>query len=439
MRKLLFAVLLLFAVVPAEAAVKIQEVRTPGGLLAWLVRDTAVPIIAVEFGFRSGGAALDPEGKQGLANFASGLLDEGAGELDSQAFQMRLDELAVKLDFSADRDEFSGSLQTLSKNRDEAFRLLGLALQRPRFEPAAVERIRSQILTRLERDLEDPNTIAMRSWFDSSFKDHPYHKPVWGYPETVKAVGADDLKEFARTRLSRDALVIGVTGDITAEELGPLLDSVFGGLPAKGDPSRAIAETQPRNLGQLEVIRRQNPQSAITFGLPGLKREDPDWYAAYVMNYVLGGGGFNSRLMEEVREKRGLTYGVYTYLYPLDHAGVWLGSVATQNARVAETLEVIRATLRRFVDEGPSEKEVEDAKTYINGSFPLSLTGSSRIARLLVSIQRNDLGQDYLDQREALMNAVTQADVQRVARRLLDPEKMLTIVVGDPKGVDGKS
>jgi zinc protease len=394
-------------------------------------------LIAVEFAFRSGGAALDPEGRQGLANFASGLLDEGAGELDSLAFQTPLEELAVKLDFSADRDEFSGSLQTLTKNKAEAFRLLGLALAQPRFDAEAVERIRAQVLTRLVRDLEDPNTVANRTWFDRAFAGHPYHKPVWGYPETVKAITAEDLRAFARSRLSRDALVIGVVGDVTPEELGPLLDGAFGALPSEGDPSRTIPAAEPQNLAQIEVIRRQIPQSAIAFGLPGIKRDDPDWYAAHVMNYVLGGGGFNSRLMEEVREKRGLTYGIYTYLYPLDHAGVWLGGVATQNARVAESLDVIRATLRRFVEEGASEKELADAKTYINGSFPLSLTGSSRIARLLVSIQRNELGLDYLDRRDALMNAVTREDVRRVARRLLDPDKLLTVVVGDPKGVGG--
>lgn len=436
MRKLLCVLLLLLAF-PAAADVKIQEVRTPGGLLAWLVTDHTVPLIAVEFGFRSGGAALDPEGRQGLANFASGLLDEGAGELDSLAFQTRLDELAVKLDFSASRDEFSGSLQTLTKNKEEAFRLLGLALAEPRFDAEAVERIRAQILTRLVRDLEDPGTVASRTWFDRAFEGHPYHKPVWGYPETVRAIEQEDLKAFARSRLSRDGLLIAVVGDITAEELGPLLDGAFGGLPAKGDVSGAIADVVPHNLGRIEVKRRQIPQSVIAFGLPGVQRDDPDWYAAYVMNYLLGGGGFNSLLMEELREERGLTYGVFTHLYPLDHSGVWFGSVATQNARVAETLEVLRATLRRFVEEGPTEEELADAKTYINGSFPLALSGSSRIASLLLAIRRDDLGLDYLDRRESLINAVTQEDVRRVARRLIDPEKLLTVVVGDPKGVEG--
>lgn len=436
MRKILAAVFLLLFAGSAAAAVKIEEVRTPGGLVAWLVREPAIPLIAVEFAFRGAGAALDPEGRQGLANFASGLFDEGAGDLDSQAFQTKLDELAIKLDFSADRDELSGSMQTLVKHKDEAFRLLGLALTQPRFDPEAVERIRGQILTRLARDLEDPATIANRTWFDRAFEGHPYHKPVWGYPETVKAISAQDLRDYARSKLSRDALVIAVVGDITAEELGPLLDGAFA-LPAKGDASREIAETAPRNLGRLEVIRRPTPQSAVAFGLPGLKRSDPDWYAAYVMNYVLGGGGFSSRLMEELREKRGLTYGIYTTLYPLERAGVWLGGVATQNARVGEALEVLRATLRRFAEEGPTEQELADAKTYINGSFPLSLTGSSRIARLLLSIQREDLGIDYLERREQLMNAVTREDVMRAARRLLSADELLTVVVGDPQGVGG--
>lgn len=436
MRKLIPVLFVLLFAMPAVAAVKIEEVRTPRGLVAWLVREPAIPLIAVEFAFRGAGAALDPDGKQGLANFASGLLDEGAGELDSQAFQTKLEELAVKLDFSAGRDELSGSLQTLVKHKEEAFNLLGLALTQPRFDAESVERIRGQILTRLARDLEDPTTVANRTWFDRAFEGHPYHKPVWGYPDTVKAIGPADLRDYARARLTRDGLVIAVVGDVTAAELGPLLDGAFA-LPAKGGGWRAIAETAPSNLGRLEVVRRQTPQSAIAFGLPGLKRNDPDWYAAYVMNYVLGGGGFSSRLMEELREKRGLTYGAYTTLYPLDHAGVWFGGVATQNARVGETLDVLRATLRRFAEEGPSEQELADAKTYINGSFPLSLTGSSRIARLLLAIQREKLGIDYIERRDELMNAVTRDDVMRVARGLLDADKLLTVVVGEPEGVGG--
>ena len=435
MRKLIPVLLLLLLACPAAAAVKIQEVRTPGGLLAWLVRDPAVPLIAVEFAFRSGGAALDPEGRQGLANFASGLLDEGAGELDSLAFQTRLEELAVKLDFSADRDEFSGSLQTLTKNKAEAFRLLGLALAQPRFDAEAVERIRAQVLTRLVRDLEDPNTVANRTWFDRAFAGHPYHKPVWGYPETVKAIATEDLKAFARSRLSRDALIIGVVGDVTAEELGPLLDGAFGTLPSGGDPSQSIAEVNPHNLAQIEVIRRHIPQSAIAFGLPGLKRDDPDWYAAHVMNYVLGGGGFNSRLMEEVREKRGLTYGIYTLLATFDHAGLVMSSSSTQNPRAGRALEVTREVWGRMHEQGPTDEELANAKKYLTGSFALRLDSTNAIARTLVAVQYDKLGINYLNERDNLINRVTLDDAKRVAKRLLDPALLLTVVVGQPEGI----
>jgi zinc protease len=429
------AVVVPFAAVPTVEATEITRVTSPGGIEAWLVQEPSIPMLALEMVFR-GGAALDPEGKEGLAYMLSGLLDEGAGELDSLAFQRRLEELAIGLSFDADRDIFQASLKTLTKNRDEAFRLLGLALSAPRFDEEPVERIRRQIRTGLIRDSEDPDRIANRTWIEAAFPDHPYGRPVRGTLETIDAVGADDLRAFVAERFARDNLIIGAVGDITPGELGRLLDRTLAGIAAEAKPYE-VPEVAPRPGRGTTVVRKSIPQSVVVFGRAGVKRDDPDYYAAYVTNYILGGGGFNSRLMEEVREKRGLAYSVYSYLYPLDHAALLLGGVATANGRVADSVRIIREELARMADEGVAADELAEAKTYLNGSFPLRLSSNSRIADMLVAIQVNDLGIDYIDRRPDLINAVTMADVRRVAARLMRTDDLITVVVGDPAGIEG--
>lgn len=435
-RLFLTAGLLLVLTLPAPfaaAAARVQEVRSPGGITAWLVRETTIPLMSVSFSF-VGGASLDEPGRKGTAHLVSGLLDEGAGPYDSAAFQTKLQELAVHMSFTADRDSFSGSLNTLSVNRDGAFELLRLALNEPHFEIEAVERVRRQIITGLVEAQEDPGSIVGRQWFATAFPDHPYGMPSQGSIESVKAIGTADLRQFLAKALARDRMNIGVVGDISAAELGPLLDKTFGALPATTaiDP---VPEAMPKGAGVLKVVRKPIPQSRVMFGGPGLKRDDPDWYAAYVLNYVLGGGGFSSRLNEQVREKRGLAYSVYSYLYPLDHAAIYMGGVGTKNERVGEALSVIKEQIGLTGRDGISERELANAKTYLNGSFPLRLTSSGRIARLLRIIQRENLGIDYIERRASLINAVTMADIRRVAKRLLRPENLLIVVVGQPAGL----
>lgn len=419
----------------AQAATNIEKVKSPGGIEAWLVREAKIPMLALEASFRDAGAARDPDGKEGLASLAASLLDEGAGPYDSQAFAGRLEDLAIRMGFDASRDALSASLRTLSRDKGEAFRLLGLALGEPRFDAVAVARVRGQLQTELIRRQEDPRRIASEAWSAAAFPGHPYARPVQGTPASLAAIGRDDLVRLPRERLTRANLIVGVVGDVTAAELGPLLDAAFGRLEP-GSATVAVPETAIAGRGTT-VIRRAIPQSVVTFGLPGIKRDDKDWYAAYVMNYVLGGGGFKSRLTDEVREKRGLAYSVYSYLMPLDHAGIWLGGTATRNDRVAESIAVIRAELAKLRERGLTAEELAEAKDYLNGAFPLSLDSNSRIANLLVQMQRDRLGPEHLARRADYINAVTLEDVQRVARRLIDPDKLLTIVVGDPAGLGG--
>jgi zinc protease len=427
----------LFSAPGVARAVNVERVVSPGGIEAWLVRDPTIPVISLHLTFR-GGAALDPEGKPGLASMVSGLLDEGAGDLDSQSFQGRLNDLSIPFGFDAGLDYFTGSLKTLTENRDAAFDLLRLALTSPRFDAEPVERIRNQLLAILARNAEDPDRVAAETWYRTAFPDHPYGRPVDGTPESIRAISAEDLRAFVKTRLARDNLLIGIVGDIAPEELAPLLDKTFGALPAHAAPG-AVAEVKPKPDGELVVVNRDIPQSVVFFGEAGLKRDDPDYYTAYVLNYILGGGGFSSRLTEEVREKRGLAYSVYSYLNPLDRSGLISGGVATRNGKVKDSIEIIRSEWRRLRDKGVTAKELADAKSYLTGSFPLRLDTSDKIAQTLVAMQMDNLGIDYLDRRNALIAAVTKEDVDRVARRLIDPGALAFVVVGAPEGVSSAS
>ena len=418
---------------PARA-VEIQAVTSPGGIEAWLVEEHSIPIIAVEIAF-GGGGALDPRGKEGLANLLSGLLDEGAGDRDSQAFQKRLEELAIRLGFESYRDTFWASMKTLSENREEAFALLGLALSAPRFDADAVERVRAQVLSGLKRDAEDPGKIAGRTFLATAFPYHPYGRPARGTTESVAAITAADLREAAARRFATGNATIGVVGDIDPTALGHLLDQTLGGLPATAHTG-TVAETRPAPVASLTVVRKPVPQSVVRFGMAGLKRSDPDFYAAYLLNHVLGGGSFTSRLYGEVRERRGLAYSVYSYLSTLDRAGLVMGGVASANERVAEALDVIRGELDRMREDGVTEDELRDAKTYLNGAYPLRLDSNGAIAQSLVAIQLEDLGIEYMDRRSGYIDAVTLEDIRRVARRLIRPDEMIVVIVGDPAGFE---
>jgi zinc protease len=433
-RALLTAVvLILLASLPARA-VDVQRVVSPGGIEAWLVEDHSNPIISLDLAFR-GGAALDPTGREGLANLVSGLLDEGAGELDSQAFQLRLADLSIRLSFDAGRDTFGGTLRTLTGNRDTAFDLLRLALGQPRFDAEPVERIRGQILARVRRDAEDPDRIAGRALRRLFFPGHPYGRPVDGTSQSIAAITGNDLRRFVAERLARDVLKVAVVGDITAAQLAPLLDRTFLALPAAAVPAR-VAETEPQGGGEVVVIRKDIPQSVVALGHAGLKRGHPDFYTAYVVNYIMGGGGFASRLYEEVREKRGLAYSVHAYLYPQDHAAMLIGGVATANGRVGQSLELIRREWARMAESGPSAEELEAAKTFLTGSYALRQSSSGRIASMLLDFQLENLGIDYINRRNDYIEAVTLDDARRVARQLYREDQLTVVVVGQPEGVE---
>ncbi|MDJ1157879.1 pitrilysin family protein [Chelatococcus sp. SYSU_G07232] len=411
----------------------IERVVSPGGIEAWLVEEHAVPLIAMEIAF-VGGAAQDPAGKHGAGYLLASLLDEGAGPYDADAFQEKLAEKAIELHFTADRDAWRGSLKTLARHADEAFALLRLALCEPRLDTAAVERVRAQVLAGLRHEAKDPDTLANRAFFAAAFPNHPYGHPIRGTLDSVEAVGRADLDDLRRRGLARSNLVVSVVGAIDAATLARHLDAVFGALPATADLVE-VPEIAPDGLGSRTVVDVDVPQSVIRFGGPGIARRDPDFMPAFVLNHILGGGAFTSRLFQEVREKRGLAYGVSTGLMPLRRAAMFTGGTATKNERAAESLAVIREEIGKLLAEGPSADELAKAKQYLIGSYALNFDTSTKIASQLVQIALEGLGIDYIDRRNDLVAAVTAEDLRRAAQRLYGAGELLVVVAGRPVGL----
>lgn len=415
------------------SAVEVERVVSDKGVEAWLVRDHSNPIVTMEFKFQGGGA-LDPKGKEGLAALVAATIDEGAGDLDSTAFQTALDDRSMTLRFSAGLDSFRGSFKILNKHRDYGFELARLALKEARFDEEPVERIRTQLVSRVNQNSQSPNYRASRKIFELAFGDHPYGQSSSGTVEGLSALKRDDLVNFTKTRLARENLIIGVVGDIQADELKVYLDKTFGDLP-KTASSSGVIKIKAALDGSTTVIDVDVPQSSIQFGQPGISRDDPDFYAAHVLNYILGGGSFVSRLYQQVREERGLAYSVYTYLMPLDSSATVMGGAGTANERVKETIDVIRDVWKEFAENGPTQAELDDAKTYLTGAFPLRFTSSDTIANMLVAMQDDNLGIDYIDKRNSYIESVTLKDAKRVAKSMYQPEKLSFVIAGRPVGL----
>jgi zinc protease len=432
-RLLLILFALPFVTAGAAQAIDIKEVKSPAGITAWLIEDHSNPLISMALGFK-GGSSGDPKGKEGLATFVSGLLDEGSGDTVSADFQRQLADHGIDFGFDASLDQFTGSLRFLTADRELAFDMLGMALTKPRFDAEPVARMRGQFKSMAAQNARDPNGIAGAAMNRIMFGGHPYGRRDDGTVKSLDAITVDDLKGFVQHNFTRDRLMVSVVGDVTPEQLGPLLDRAFAGLPAKSDlPVTPEAVIDAR--GGLAVIERDLPQSIVMFAEPGIKRDDPDFFAAYLVNYTLGGGGFSSRLMDEVREKRGLAYGIDSDLVTLDHAGLVMGGAQTVNASAAKVIELTRQEWAKMQANGPTQAELDAAKTYLLGSYAQNFTTTSSAARTLLGIQMAHLGIDYVTRRDKEIAAVTLDQAKAAAKRVFDPAKLTVLVVGKPVGL----
>ncbi|NDV02756.1 M16 family metallopeptidase [Pseudoroseicyclus tamaricis] len=433
MIRALTVTLALIAATPAAAEVEIQELTTPGGIDLWLVEDHSLPFVALEIRAQ-GGAALDPEGKRGAANLMTGLLEEGSGDMDAGEFQEAREALAATFEFGVYDDTLSISARMLTENRDEAVALLHQALTEPRFDEDAVERVRAQVLAGLDAAQRRPGTLASRRFFANAFPDAPYGSDSDGTVESVSGLTRDDLMQSFQDLLVTDRAYVGAVGDITPEEAEALIDELLEGVPESGPELGGHVDFAAP--GGVDLVDFETPQSIAIFGHQGIGWDDPDYFAAIVLNQILGGDGFDTRLMQELREERGLTYGVGTSLYVFDNAEAIVGSFASANATMGEAVGVVKDVWADLAENGVTEAELEAAKTYMTGEYPLRFTGNDEIARIMVGMQMLDLPPDYVIERNSYIEAVTLEDVNRVAARLLQPEDLYFVVAGQPEGLE---
>jgi zinc protease len=432
-RLLAILALTLLAATPLSAA-EIRNIDLGKKAEVWFAEDHTIPIIAFNISLPAG-SAYDPSGKAGLATFAGAMLDEGAGGMDSKAFHEALANRAISFSARADRDYLVISISTLKEHAPEAMRLLQLALTRPRFDNDALQKVRAQIIQSLQQDQAEPPRVAARGFAREFFGDHAYAHPTNGEIGSVASVTAADLRNFARGHWVKSGLKVAVAGDITAPALAKLLGDTF--LPVSGANPPALPNVGRLGTPGVHVIDLPVPQPTAIFGLPGIMRQDADFIPGYVANYILGGGDFSSRLMQEIRVKRGLTYGISTSLIAYNKAAVMQGSVATRANAIRQTVQVVKDTLANFAKNGPTQQELDDAKTYLTGSFPLAFASNSGTAAQLGTFQRQNLDMGYVARRNALIQAVTLTDVKRVARRLFDPARLTVVIGGSP--ADGRS
>lgn len=428
----LLPALFLALALPARADITIQPVTSPGGITAWLVEKHDLPFTALEIRFQ-GGTSLDLPGTRGAVNLMTALLEEGSGDLDAQVFAEARDDLAADMRFSADADSVAVSARLLTENRDQAVDLLRAAIIAPRFDEGAVDRVRGQVLSVIRDESQDPEAIAGRAFDALVFGDHPYGSNGTGTEASVAALTRDDIVAAHLGAMARDRVFVSAVGDITADQLGMLLDRLLGDLPETGRPMPTRATWLPS--GGIAVTEFATPQSVILFGQDGIRRDDPDFFAAFLANEILGGERFTARLMTELREKRGLTYGVWTSLVWMDHAAYIVGQLATSNDTVGPSIDILRAEWARLVTQGVTAGELAAAKTYLTGNFPLQFDGNGPIAEILVDSQVQGYPIDYHRTRNAEIEAVTLDDVNRVIAELFRPDALQFVIAGQPEGI----
>jgi len=419
----------------ARHDIDVERIVSPGGIEAWLVSDGTVPMVVMRAYWR-GGSASEPENMIGVTSVMSDMLTEGAGAMNANAFKERLQDLNMSLSFGAGWDGVGMSLTTLSENRDAAFEMARVALHEPRFDAEPLARIKRQMLVGLRTRETNASYLANLALDQALYPTHPYARRT--NREGVEAISRASLVERRAALLNRATLQVTIVGDISAADAGRALDTVFGALPQGArppEPSEAtLAAPTP-----LIVRTLPQPQSLVLFAGAGIQDEDPDWIPLAVANYILGGGGFSSRLMDQVREQRGLVYGIGTGPSIREHVAIIRGSAQTENGDVREAIEVIRAEMARIHRDGATQTEVNDAITYLTGSFALDLDSNVKIANVVHGYQAAGRSIEYVNQRNDLIRAVTLDDVNRVIRRLFDPNGFTFVVVGQPEGLEQAS
>lgn len=433
MKQVLAALALVVSLALPAAAIEITEVTSPMGRTGWLVHDDSIPFASIEVVF-IGGASLDRPDRAGAVSLMTSLLTEGAGDLNAQGFAAALESLAGSVSFDARRDSVALSIRALSENRAQVIDLALLALTEPHFDMVSLERVRGQTVASLERAARNPDTLAGRRFAELGYGDHAYARPVTGNPNTVAALTLDAVIDAHRAAFSSDLVYFGAAGDISPAEFGAFIDSVLGDLPVSNTSLpdyRSFAATPG-----VTVVDFDGPQSVIQFGHSGIRWDDPDFMPAFVMNEIFGGGGFGSRLMRELRETRGLTYGIYTGLSSGRFGDSFGGRFSTANETVGQAIALVREQFDWLANGGITQDDLERIQTYLTGAYPLRFDGNEAIAGILTSMQVQRFPLNYVNIRNDLVRAVTLEDIHRVARRLARADELQFVVVGRPLGLE---
>ncbi len=434
--RVIFATLLAFVLAtPLAAETDIVVVTSPGGITAWFVEEQSIPIVTISLSFQAG-TSLDSVEKQGATNLMMGLLEEGAGALDASGFLEASDDLGARFRFQAGRDSVSVTASMLVSDLGPSVALLRLALIEPRFDDVAFARVREQVNSGIRAGETDPNSLAGMAFNAMVYGDHPYGRDRDGTLQSVAMLTPDDMRIAHQRSLTKDRLVIGVVGAITPKALGLLLDDLLADLPesSSGDVADMAVVTQ----AGLTVIDLDSPQSVALFGHQGVARDDPDYLTAYVLNHIMGGRVSTARLNQELREKRGLTYGIASFLLPNRHAATYLGQFSSANESMAEAVSLVRAEWASMALNGVTQQELDIAVRYLTGAYPLRFEGNAEIAGIITGLQIADLGIDYPKKRNDLVRAVTLEEINRVAGRLFLPENLHFVIVGQPVGLESQ-
>ena len=416
------------AVAPlAQAAPVIQHWQTANGARVYFVESRALPIVDVQVDFAAG-SAYDPQAKAGLATLTRGVLDLGAGELDENAIAGRLADLGAQLGGGADLDRASVSLRTLADEtkREPALAILRSVLQAPRFAPDIIERELARRTAALKDALTRPDTLAVRAFWSALYPEHPYGRHAT--PESLAALTRADVQAFYATHYRAERATVTLVGDLSRAQAEAIATRLVEALPS-GVPAAALPAPQGYVAGETRIAH-PSAQAHVYLGLPAIQRGDPDFFPLMVGNYSLGGGGFVSRLMKEVREKRGYAYSVYSSFSPLAQPGPFQIVLQTKGAQADEALAVAREVLARFVAEGPTAAELKAAKQNLVGGFPLRLDSNRKILDNVAVIGFYGLPLDYLDRYAANVERVSAADVKAAFARHVAPERLFTVVAG---------
>ena len=429
MRFLIVSIVFFFFSANKSIAIDFKSLKTDSGIKFWLVEDKSLPLISLSFLFK-GGSSLDPGGKEGVTNLMTSLLDEGSDNFSASEFKLAMRENGVKISYSASKEKINGTFQVVKSQIQEGFWLLHESLNKPLFQLDKINEVKSQIEASIKIDQSNISTIASDKFNDFFFINNKLGKTVKGNLDSLSKIKRLDILKSFEKSITKNNLVIGIAGDINSELAKKYIDYVFGNLPINN--SIKPISTLPDLRNGVEIFEIDTPQTTVVFGQRGLSRNNKDYFSARIANYILGGGGFQSRLYKEIRERNGLVYSIYSYLLPFERTGIIIGGFQTRNENVKNTIQKVRDEWINIRVNGISKKELANAKTYFKGSFSRNLTSTVSIANLLMIVQYYDLGEDYFANRDLIIDNVKLNHVNKLVKNLFDNDKLFFMVVGKP-------